>query len=123
MTDTYSKLLGLSDKPKLPEAAKPQSEPDQQPQKEKISLLANQQTSKEVKKQTSNELIAHSPLQGSEKQPKDTSLLLTKDKKKYGTYLTPASIEKISIRAIQTNRDAHQVLQEAINKYFENLEK
>ena len=53
----------------------------------------------------------------------DTSLLTTKEKTKYGTYLTDESIEKISIRAIQLKRDSHQIVQEAINQYFERLEK
>jgi hypothetical protein len=53
----------------------------------------------------------------------DTSLLTTKEKTKYGTYLTDESIEKISIRAIQVKRDSHQIVQEAINQYFERLEK
>jgi hypothetical protein len=53
----------------------------------------------------------------------DSSLLTTKEKTKYGTYLTTESIEKISIRAIQTKRDSHQVVQEAVNKYFEEFEK
>ena len=53
----------------------------------------------------------------------DTSLLSTKEKTKYGTYLTDDSIEKIRIRAIQTKRDDHQIIQEAINQYFERLEK
>ena len=53
----------------------------------------------------------------------DTSLLTTKEKTKYGTYLTDESIDKISIRAIQLKRDSHQIVQEAINQYFERLEK
>ena len=55
--------------------------------------------------------------------PLDTSLLTTKEKTKYGTYLTDESIEKIGIRAIQLKRDSHQIVQEAINQYFERLEK
>ena len=53
----------------------------------------------------------------------DTSLLTTKEKTKYATYLTDQSIQKISIRAIQIGRDAHQIVQEAVNQYFERLEK
>jgi hypothetical protein len=63
-----------------------------------------------------------SPLSRSE-QTLDTSFLTTKEKTKYGTYLTDESIEKISIRAIQLKRDAHQIVQEAINQYFDKLEK
>ena len=53
----------------------------------------------------------------------DTSLLTTKEKTKYGTYLTDESIQKIQIRAIETKRDSHQVLQEAVNQYFKKLAK
>jgi hypothetical protein len=53
----------------------------------------------------------------------DTSLLTTKEKTKYGTYLTDESIQKIQIRAIQTKRDGHQIVQEAVNQYFERLKK
>jgi hypothetical protein len=122
MTDMYSKLLGLSDKPNPPETEKPKKEPDQQLREEKTSLLENQQTSKLARKQASKEVNNHIHLNSSEKQQEDTSLLLTKDKKKYGTYLTALAIEKIRIHAIQTDRDDHQVLQEAVNRYFENLE-
>jgi hypothetical protein len=66
--------------------------------------------------------VSPSPSLPSEK-TSDTSLLTTKEKTKYGTYLTDESIEKISIRAIQLKRDSHQIVQEAINQYFERLEK
>jgi hypothetical protein len=52
-----------------------------------------------------------------------TSLLTTKDKTKYGTYLTDESIQKIRIYAIQTNRDDHQIVQEAVDQYLESLKK
>jgi len=98
-------------------------------QEEKTDLLVNQQTSKLVKKQEAknprekadkpNKTPA-SPTQKLEK-TSDSSLLSTKEKTKYGTYLTDESIQKISIRAIQTNRDSHQTVQDAINQYFEKL--
>jgi hypothetical protein len=77
----------------------------------KTSKLANQQTSNDV---------FPIPRPGL---TDDTSLLTTKEKTKYGTYLTDESIQKIAIRAIETNRDAHQVLQEAVNLYFKKLAK
>src|SRR5689334_5453352 len=92
-------------------------------QEEKTDLLANQQTSKPVKKQQARktpEKIGkaiknpESPTTKLEK-ASNSSLLSTKEKTKYGTYLTDESIQKISIRAIQTDRDAHQIVQEAIN--------
>ena len=77
----------------------------------KTSKPANQQTSKNV-----------SPISRPD-QTDDTSFLTTKEKTKYGTYLTDESIQKIRIRAIETNRDDHQVLQEAVNQYFKKLAK
>jgi len=99
-------------------------------QKEKTDLLANQQTSKLVKKQEPKKSpekknkainISESPTPKPENKS-NSSLLSTKEKTKYGTYLTDESIQKISIRAIQTGRDSHQIVQEAINQYFEKLE-
>ena len=52
-----------------------------------------------------------------------TSLLTTKEKTKYGTYLTVESIQQIRIHAIQTNRDDHQIVQEAVDQYLERLKK
>ena len=77
----------------------------------KTSKLANQQTNKN-----------DSPL-SRPSVAEDTSLLTTKEKTKYGTYLTDESIQKIQIHAIETNRDSHQVLQEAVNLYFKKLAK
>jgi hypothetical protein len=77
----------------------------------KTSKLANQQTSKNV-----------SPISQPD-QTIDTSFLTSKEKTKYGTYLTDESIQKIKLRAIETNRDSHQVLQEAVNLYFKKLAK
>jgi hypothetical protein len=97
----------------------------------KASLLTNQQTSKLVSTQPPQEIVKPtgkykiSP-ESTPQNPEevlDSSLLTTKEKTKYGTYLTAESIEKISIRAIQTKRDAHQVVQEAVNKYFAEFEK
>ena len=132
MVDTYSKLLGLSDSPPPPSdagKAKPVQKPSSS--KKKVPLRANQQTSKEVKKQiphTANTQMnknTHAPLFSTPDVAKnfDTSLLTTKEKTKYGTYLTDETIAKIGIRAIHTNRDGHQIVQEAMNQYFERLEK
>jgi hypothetical protein len=89
----------------------------------KTSKLANQQTSKEGVNPTNQEAeipVSPTPHTG---HMGDTSLLTTKEKTKYGTYLTNESIQKIRIRAIETNRDDHQVLQEAVNQFFEKLAK
>ena len=95
-----------------------------QPNKErKTSKLANQQTSKEgnqAKNQPAN--APDSPSRNSTLS-QDTTLLSTKEKTKYGTYLTDESIQKIRIRAAEMNRADHQVLQGIINQYFEKLAK
>jgi hypothetical protein len=132
MADTYAKLLGLSDAQTPPSDAG-KATPVQTParKEKKPPLLANQHTTKDVRKHTPQ----HAPQpRGQEISPPvspssrseptlDTSLLTTKEKTKYGTYLTDESIEKISIRAIQLKRDAHQIVQEAVNQYFTKVEK
>jgi hypothetical protein len=132
MADTYSKLLGLSETQTPPSAAgKPNPIQTPAPKKKKTTLLANQQTTKGVSQQPPQKAPlpigqeaspSASPPSRSE-QTLDTSLLTTKEKTKYGTYLTDESIEKISIRAIQLKRDAHQIVQEAVNQYFNKVEK
>jgi len=99
-------------------------------QEKRTDLLVNQQTSKPAKKhdakkpsaQISKAIKTVDPPTPKVDKVSDSSLLSTKEKTKYGTYLTDESIQKISIRAIQTNRKDHQVVQEAINQYFEKLE-
>jgi hypothetical protein len=132
MADTYSKLLGLAGAPTLPSnTGKGNPAQSPLPQENKAGLLAKKQTSKLVKPRASKDATKPmsqetpapvSPLRDSPT-PLDTSLLTTKEKTKYGTYLTDESIEKISIRAIQVKRDAHQIVQEAVNQYFDRLEK
>lgn len=95
------------------------------------SKQVNQQTNKEVSKQATKEARkraakeVNTPGTSTSNTHKllDTSLLTTKEKSKYGTYLTEESIEKIRICAAQTKRDDHQVLQEAVNQYFRKLDK
>jgi hypothetical protein len=132
MADTYSKLLGLSSSPPPPsDAGKATPAKERQSTEAKPHVLANQQTSKRTKSPlpqatTPNEIRGTRPAVFTPPSPDttlDTSLLTTKEKTKYGTYLTDESIEKISIRAIQLKRDAHQIVQEAVNQYFKNLEK
>ena len=90
---------------------------DPKEKQENASLLANQQTSKLVKKKTSipvNQQTSKLVISQSNIQP-----LSTKEKKKYGTYLREDSISKIQVHAIQTKRKDHEVLQEAVDFYFE----
>jgi hypothetical protein len=105
--------------------------PSTKPRRKKTDLLANQQTTKDVSTHTPPQApqatgqATNPPLSPSARSEHtlDTSLLTTKEKTKYGTYLTDESIEKISIRAIHLKRDAHQIVQEAVNQYFEKQEK
>src|SRR5262245_9584623 len=128
MVDTYSKLLGLSDAlPPPSDSGKAKPIQKSIAHKKKVPLRANQQTSKRAKKQIHQ--AAHTPTNTNTRSQLsstpdsntnfDTSLLTTKEKTKYGTYLTGESIQKIGMRAIQTKRDDHQIVQEAINQYFE----
>ena len=124
MADTYSKLLGLSEtNPPAVESGKTQPAQAPKQKAKKTSKLANQQTSKKRTSQRLRKPIHLSPLLHVQTSSDDTSSLTTKEKTKYGTYLTDESIQKIRIRAIETNRDDHQVLQEAVNQYFEKLAK
>jgi hypothetical protein len=124
MADMYSKLLGLSEtNPPAVETGK--AHPAQTPKQKakKTSKPANQQTSKKVSEPTTQR--ANSPVSpiSHPDQTDDTASLTSKEKTKYGTYLTDESIQKIKLRAIETNRDNHQVLQEAVNLYFKKLAK
>jgi hypothetical protein len=124
MADTYSKLLGLSEtNPPGVESGQAQSAQAPKQKARKTSKPANQQTSKKVSDPTTQR--ANSPLSPIARpdQTVDTSFLTSKEKTKYGTYLTDESIQKIKLRAIETNRDDHQVLQEAVNQYFKKLAK
>jgi hypothetical protein len=132
MADTYSKLLGLSDAQTPPsDAGKARPVQTLARKEKKTPLRTNQHTTKAVSQHTPQHAPQPigqeigppvSPPPRSE-QSLDTSLLTTKAKTKYGTYLTDESIEKISIHAIQLKRDAHQIVQEAVNQYFKNLKK
>lgn len=132
MVDTYSKLLGLSDAPPPPsDSGKVNPAQTSLPEPKKAHFPVNQQTRKEVKKQIHQTTTVPSgkakstPVSPPPRPEKDfdTSLLTTKEKTKYGTYLTEESIENIRIHAIQTKRDDHQILQEAVNQYFERVKK
>jgi hypothetical protein len=132
MADTYSKLLGLSEtQPPSSDSGKTKSIQARTQSEKKANLLANQQTSTSGNKKTSQPASLQTgkdirpPISPPfrPEQPHDTTLLTTKEKTKYGTYLTDESIEKVRIRAIQLKRDDHQILQDAVNQYFVKLEK
>jgi len=91
--------------------------------RKKTNKLANQPTSKETVKATPQEVNKPVSPTPRPEHSGDPSLLTSKEKTKYGTYLTDDSIQKIKFRAIETNRDDHQVLQEAVNQYFKKLAK
>jgi hypothetical protein len=124
MADTYSKLLGLSEtNPPAVESEKAQPAQPPRQKAKKTNKLANQQTSKETVKATPQEVNKPVSPTPRPEHSGDPSLLTSKEKTKYGTYLTDDSIQKIKFRAIETNRDDHQVLQEAVNQYFGKLAK
>src|SRR5215217_6836261 len=80
---------------------------------EKTSLLANQQISKPVNQQ--NSLLVNQQI--------SKLALSTKDKKKYGTYLREDSILNIQITAAQSHKKDHELLQDIVDLYFDNLKK
>ena len=84
-----------------------------QEEKKHASLLANQQTSKDTNQQ--------SALPASKLATKPANQQTTKEKRKYGTYLRDDSILAIQLLAVQTQRKDHEVVQEAVDRYFENL--
>jgi ribonuclease PH len=98
-------------------------------EKENASFLVNQQTSKLVKKKTSKSVNQETSKEINQQTNKLASSqynlqpLSTKEKKKYGTYLREDSISKIQVHAIQTKRKDHEVLQEAVDFYFEYKKK
>jgi hypothetical protein len=107
-------------KPHVEEVEK-RVEKEPKEKQENASLLANQQTSKLVKKKTSKPVSQQTnKLAGSQS---NIQPLSTKEKKKYGTYLREDSISKIQVHAIQTKRKDHEVLQEAVDFYFEYKKK
>ncbi len=81
----------------------------------KPTIPANQQTSKPENQQTS----LHANMQAS----KNANQHSTKEKRKYSTYLTEDSVLAIQMHAIQTKRKDHEIVQEAIDCYFEALKK
>jgi len=135
MADTYSKLLGLSD------ATRQSREPENKaPEKlvitqapeikeSKASLLANKQTGKLAKVHTSK--IANQQTNKEANQQTNlptnkhtsTTPLSTKEKKKYGTYLRPDSIIDVQVHAAQSHQKDHELLQEIVDLYFQNLKK
>jgi hypothetical protein len=111
-------------KPHVEEVEK-RVEKDPKEKQENASLLANQQTSKLVKKKTSKQVNQQTSKETNQQTNKLASSqsniqpLSTKEKKKYGTYLREDSISKIQVHAIQAKRKDHEVLQEAVDFYFE----
>jgi hypothetical protein len=119
-------------KPHVEEVEK-RVEKDPKEKQENASLLANQQTSKLVKKKTSKQVNQQTSKETNQQTNKLASSqsssqsniqpLSTKEKKKYGTYLREDSISKIQVHAIQVKRKDHEVLQEAVDFYFEYKKK
>lgn len=106
-------------KPKDPEVDKVNDVEPRKPATIDASLLANQQTSTPERKQTDKK--ANQQTNKLENQQTSTPPLCTKEKKKYGTYLREDSILAIQVHAIQTKRNDHEVLQDAVDFYFKNI--
>jgi hypothetical protein len=87
---------------------------------EKTSLHANQQTNKDASMQTSKQVNQFTNLHANQQTSKDASMLSTKEKRKYSTYLTEETVLAIQMKAIQTKRKDHEIVQEAIDRYFES---
>jgi len=86
---------------------------------ENNDLHANQQTGKEESMQTG---LPESMLSGiSEKLQtgKHVNLLTTKEKRKYSTYLSEESVDRVKILAVQTKRKDHEIIQEAVDEYLQ----
>jgi hypothetical protein len=124
----YDLLTTLEDSPKkdAPAPAAPSPTPEKAPAPRTKNKRRDEQPSPPSPPSASDTMTPRYPdttPPQPDKQGQDTSLLTSKEKTKYGTYLTDESIAKINIRAIQLKRDAHQIVQEAVNQYFERLEK
>ncbi len=87
--------------------------------KEKTELHANQQTNKDASMQTSKQVNQLTDLPVNQQTSKDANMLSTKQKRKYSTYLTEESVVAIQMHAVQTKRKDHEIVQEAIDRYFE----
>jgi hypothetical protein len=122
----YSDLMKLEKKAKPAPPAVPAAIVPSPDNTTFASLLANQQTSKEEKKQTSLPENQHASKEVTQQISKETnqqkstvsSQQTTKEKKKYGTYLREDSISAIQMLAIQTKQKDHVVLQEIVDLYF-----
>lgn len=88
-------------------------------EKGETSLLANQQTSKLANQQ--NNLLVNQQTSKEVNQQTSKLALSTKEKKKYGTYLREDSIMDIHIRAAQAGKKDHELIQDIVDLYFQNL--
>jgi hypothetical protein len=89
----------------MPEIEKPKE------RQGKADVHANQQTGKHANQQTS----LHANMQTNNGADQHS----TKQKRKYSTYLTEESVLSIQMHAIQTKRKDHEIVQEAVDRYFE----
>ena len=111
----FDALTHLEDKPekKDPPSAYIPSIPQQQEQQQKTSLLANEQTSKPTNQQ--NSLLVNKQTSKLIKQQTNKSSLTTKEKRKYGTYLSEESITNIHIHAALAKKKDHELLQDIVD--------
>ena len=92
--------------------------PQQQEQQQKTSLLADEQTSKPINQQ--NSLLANKQTSKLANQQTSKTSLTTKEKRKYGTYLSEESITNIHIHAALAKKKDHELLQDIVDAYFES---
>jgi|SRR5579871_3159078 len=85
------------------------------PAKKQISEEESQQTTKLVNQQTSKEANQRTNL--------PLNHLASKMLKKFGSYLTEESLRQLKRIALETDRKDYEVLQEAVDRYLERLQK
>src|SRR5438270_183784 len=78
------------------------------------SKLVNQEASKEANQLASKPANEKTSLLASQQTSNMTSPQSTKNKRKYGTYLTSESIKAIQIEAVKTNMKDHEIVQLAV---------
>lgn len=84
----------------------PQSQEEEQSNKAAIPYV-NNSTSKHVHIATTQHVY------------KPTPQLTTKEKKRFTSFLTPESIKQLRQKALDTEADIHDLLQEAVDRYLE----
>jgi hypothetical protein len=80
----------------------------------------NHFASKEVRGQTSKPANMQADEDANSLADEPVSLQASKIVKKHGTYLTPDSIKRLKLIAVEENRKDYEVLQEAVDQYLKS---